>query len=53
MNNNNARVRLFGHLIATLSFMPHAGQETQIFENAEQCIRVPRVTLRVILIARY
>ena len=27
-NNNNAGVRLFGHLIATLSFMPHAGQSS-------------------------
>ena len=27
-NNNNARVRLSGHLIATLSFMPNAGQSS-------------------------
>ena len=27
-NNKNARVRLFSHLIATLSFMPHAGQSS-------------------------
>ena len=42
----NARVRLFGHLIATLSFMLHAEQssgncqkkrlQSKIFENTEQ-----------------
>ena len=45
-NSKNSRVRLYGHLIATPSFMPHARQSSgdcqkkrlhsNIFENSEQ-----------------
>ena len=46
MNGINSRVSFYGHLLATLSFMPHARQSSgdcqkkrlhsEIFENSEQ-----------------